>query len=213
MNDTSTPTGLPSATPEPAAGPPPRRRGMGSTRSMVISMVIVAFAVVGWWAFVPRSTPTAQPVADVAGIAREIGISRHWDPAVADGLPSTWSPVNVRLVTLSDQPPTWQAGYDVPGGKYIRVLQTANGNTSWVQAQTGNGAAKGIVTIGGVVWSKVERADGGERSLIRSAPLGGLSTVVDGTGSWSQLIQFAASVKPLSKSALATKGPTTAPSS
>jgi hypothetical protein len=174
---------------------------------MVISMVIVMLAVLAWWAFVPRSDQgTQQPVADIAGIAREVGISEHWDPAVADGLPKGWQPVNVTLVTAS-QPNTWQAGYDAPGGKYARVLQTKNGSTAWVQQQTSAASSSGSVVLNGVRWTKMERPSGGERSLVRSQPLGGLSTVVTGTGDWAQLQEFAASLKPLSKSALATKAP------
>lgn len=179
---------------------------------MVISMVIVVLAVIGWWAFVPRSDQPAQPVADLAGVAREVGISKHWDPAVADGLPQDWQPVNVRLVTASNLPDTWQAGYDVPDGKYIRLLQTEDGGSDWVKTQTGGGAAQGSVTIAGVKWSKVARSDGGERSLVRSEPLAGLTTVVDGTGDWPQLTRFAKSLEPLSKSSLATKAPASAAS-
>lgn len=201
----------PSPTPQSNATgrPPARRRGLGSVRNMIISTVLVVLAVLAWWAFVPRSSQPPQPVADIAGIAREVGITEHWDPAVPDGLPKGWQPVNVRMVVASGQPDTWQAGYDVSGGKYIRVLQTKDANAAWVQTQTGNGSAKGSIRIDGVTWAKVERADGGERSLVRSAPLGGLATVVDGTGDWSQLTRFATSLKPLSKSSLATNGPTT----
>ncbi|MBB2894361.1 DUF4245 family protein [Flexivirga oryzae] len=208
---TGTPTDRPSPPPAPGADQPPtRRRGLGSVRSMVISTVIVVLAVIGWWAFVPRSDQPAAPVADIAGIAREVGIAQHWDPAVADGLPKGWQPVNVRLVTAEHLPPTWQAGYDVSGGKYIRVLQTEDTSDDWVNTQTGDGAAQGTVTIDGVKWAKTERSDGGERSLVRSTPLGGLATVVDGTGDWSQLTRFAKALKPLSRSSLATKGPTAA---
>lgn len=179
------------------------RRGLGSFRSMVISTVLVVLAVLAWWAFVPRTNQPAQPVADVAGIAREIGLAKHWDPAVADGLPKGWAPVNVRLVSASGQPDTWQAGYDAPGGKYARVLQTKNGSTSWVRAQTSATGTVGSLVVDGVTWSKAERSGGGERSLIRSAPLGGLSTIVTGTGDWAQLQQFAKSLKPLSHSQMA----------
>ena len=175
---------------------------------MIISMVIVVLAVIGWWAFVPRSDQPAAPVADIGGIAREVGISQHWDPAVADGLPTGWVPVNVRLVPAEHLPDTWQAGYDISGGKYIRVLQTERTSAEWLQTQTGGGASQGTVTINGVKWTRTARSDGGERSLVRSQPLGGLATVVDGTGDWSQLVRFAKALRPLSKSSLATKGPT-----
>nr|WP_281358872.1 DUF4245 domain-containing protein [Flexivirga aerilata] len=177
---------------------------MGSAKNMVISAVVVALACLAWWAFVPRQEKVTRPVADVGGIAREIGIQQHWDPAVADGLPAGWSPVNVRLRTQSGVPPTWQAGYDAPGDGYAAVLQTKDGNAGWVKAQTGSGADKGTVAIAGGQWTKIERSDGEQRSLVRAAPLGGLTTVVTGTGDWTQLQGFAATVKPFSASALAT---------
>lgn len=206
-----TETGSTTATPPsaPQGGQP--RRGMGSVRNMVISAVVVSLGCIAWWAFVPRSDKVTPPTVDVAGIAREIGLSQKWDPAVADGLPSGWSPVNVRLVSLSSQPKTWQAGYDAPNDGYAAVVQTkvsGDNRTSWIKAQTGSGSAKGNVTIGGVTWAKVERSDGNQRSLVRQSALSGLATVVIGTGSWSQVQQFASALKPLSKSQLSSTGPT-----
>lgn len=215
VSESETPAGGPSVTPQsPADGPATvgqpasRRRGLGSARSMVISMVLVMLAVLAWWAWVPRASNPTQPTADVAGIAREIGLSKHWDPAVAVGLPRGWQPVNVRLVSVDQQPDTWQAGYDAPGGTYARVVQTDNGAASWVQAQTGQSTAAGAVTLHGVRWSKLQRSDGGERSLVRATDLAGLSTIVTGTGNWAQLQTFVKALKPLSKSQLATSAPT-----
>lgn len=175
---------------------------------MIISMVLVMLAVLVWWAWVPRASNTAQPTADVAGIAREVGLSKHWDPAVAVGLPKGWQAVNARLVTVDKQPDTWQAGYDAPGDTYARVVQTENGEPTWVSAQTGESKPAGSVTVQGVRWSKVQRTDGGERSLVRSKDLAGLTTIVTGTGGWDQLQEFAKSLKPLSKSQLSTSGAT-----
>ncbi len=176
---------------------------MGSARSMIISMVLVVLAVLAWWAWVPRADQTQHTVVDVAGIAREVGLSKHWDPAIAAGLPKSWQPVNVSLVSTDNQPDTWQAGYDAPGGSYARVVQTENGSPDWVRAQTDKSEAAGTVTLDGVQWKKLSRPDGGERALVRSKDLAGLSTVVSGTGDWSQLQKFAASLRPLSKSRLA----------
>lgn len=180
---------------------------------MIISMVLVMVAALAWWAWVPRATNTTQPTSDVAGIAREVGLSKRWDPAVPVGLPKGWQAVNVRLVSVANQPDTWQAGYDAPGGTYARVVQTGNGDAGWVKAQTGDSNSAGSVTVHGVRWSKLLRSDGGERSLVRSSELGGLSTIVTGTGDWGQLQAFAKALKPLSKSQLTKSGPTTPPAS
>jgi hypothetical protein len=219
VSESETPAGGTSTTPQardgraPAEQPAPRRRGLGSARSMIISMVLVMLAALIWWAWVPRASNTAQPTADIAGIAREVGLSKHWDPAVAEGLPKGWQPVNVRLVSADKQPDTWQAGYDAPGDDYARVVQTKDGAASWVHAQTSTSTPAGTVTVNGVRWSKLQRSDGGERSLVRSEDLGGLTTIVTGTGDWAQLQEFAKSLKPLSKSQLSRTGRTTQPTS
>lgn len=219
VSESETPAGGTSTTPQSPDGrptveqPAPRRRGLGSARSMIISMVLVMLAVLIWWAWVPRASNTAQPTADVAGIAREVGLSKHWDPAVAVGLPKGWQPVNVRLVSADKQPDTWQAGYDAPGDSYARVVQTKDGATSWVQAQTSESTSAGSVSVNGVRWSKLQRSDGGERSLVRSEDLGGLTTIVTGTGNWDELQEFAKSLKPLSRSQLSKTGPTAQPTS
>lgn len=205
MDDVTTPgQTMPSDDSTPSAAPPARRGMPGGIKSMLISTVVVVAACLVWWAFVPRVNRVSQPVEDVAGIAREIGLQQHWDPAVADGLPAGWQAVNVTLLDQSGQPATWQAGYDGPNNGYAAVLQTNDGGASWVNAQTGGGSTQGTVTIGGVAWTKVQRSDGDQRSLVRSSELSGLSTVVTGTGSWAQIEQFAAAVKPLSKSSLVT---------
>lgn len=220
VSESETPPGGPSAAPQspvdgraPVGRSAPSRRGLGSARSMIISMVLVMLAVLVWWAWVPRASNTTQPTEDVAGIAREVGLSKHWDPAVAVGLPNGWQAVNVRLVSVGEQPDTWQAGYDAPGGSYARIVQTKDGAAAWVQAQTGVSKPDGFVTVHGVRWSKLQRTDGGERSLVRSADLGGLTTIVTGTGSWDQLQSFAKSLQPLSKSQLSKSGPTKAATS
>ncbi len=163
----------------------------------MISMVVVVAACLVWVALFPRTKKVQQPVADAAGIAREVGSSQRWDVAIADGLPRGWSPINVRL--LSDvRPATWQAGYDAPEDRYVAVRQTPGGGAAWVRAQTGSAKRTGTVTIGGTSWTAYVRDDGDQRALVRSTPLGRLATVVIGTGPQSQLERFAAALRPLS---------------
>ncbi|NHN55128.1 DUF4245 domain-containing protein [Calidifontibacter sp. DB0510] len=168
----------------------------GSARSLIISMVLVALGAVIWLALVPRPSKVDAPTADVTGIARERSRAQQWSLAYPQGLPSGWRPVNVRMLPAQNEQPTWQAGYDGPNGGYAAVLQTSGKPTSWMRSQTDGAAARGMVTIGGTGWAKVEKSDPDQRSLVRTAPLNGLTTVVTGTGSWEQLQQFAAALKP-----------------
>ncbi len=189
------------ATPRPdAARPPAPRRGMrGSAKSMVISMVVVVAAVIGWLAMVPRVSSVSQPVADVKGIAREVSHAQHWDIAIAQGLPSEWKPTNVRLMKQKHLPKTWQAGYTGPDNAYVAVRQTKNGSADWVRHQVGSGHRAGTATIDGVTWTRYQQPSNDQLSLVRGQKLGGLSTVVTGKAHWSQLEMLAKALTPYSK--------------
>lgn len=178
---------------------PAPRRMRGGVRSMVISMIVLLAAVAVWVAMVPRVSSVSTPVADPQGIAREIGAQQKWDIAIPVGLPDGWSAQNVTLLTFEKQPATWQAGYDAPGGGYVAVFQTRDGDRTWVKNQTYSGVQAGTVTIGGVSWTRYDRASKDQKSLVRSQPLSGLSTVVTGLASWEQLQQFAGALQPISQ--------------
>ena len=189
--------GVSSAASEPSGTARPR--GMrGSAKSMVISMVVVGAACLVWLAFLPRISSVPQATVDDHGIARETAARKHWDVAIAqDG--RAWRPVNVRMLSLEDQRPTWQAGYAGPDDAYAAAQQTAGGDARWTRQQTGTDNRAGESTIGGVAWQRYEDVGHDQKSLVRSAPLGGLSTVVTGKGSWGQLEQFAGTLVPFSK--------------
>ncbi|GAB3582761.1 hypothetical protein GCM10027579_13050 [Calidifontibacter terrae] len=165
---------------------------------MVISMIVVAVAVIGWVAMVPRVQQVNRNVVDIHGIAREVGDSQKWTVAYPQPAPKGWTPTNVSLVTGTGQPATWQAGYDLPGGNYIAVEQTKAGDAGWVKAQTNGGGDKGTVQIAGVTWSKRYNVGNSQSSLVAMQPVNGLSTVVTGKADWSQLVTFAQALKPVS---------------
>lgn len=187
-----------------AAGPqapaPPaaaRPRGMrGSARSMVISMLVVLAAVAVWVALVPRVSSTAQPVQDPAGVAREVNRQQRWTVALPVGLGERWVPTNVRLVRITDLPPSWQAGYRTPSGEYALVRQTARGDAAWVREQTARGRAQGQVALRNGTWTRYVGGDSGQQALVRTQPLGGLTTVVIGKADFPELEALAAALAP-----------------
>lgn len=196
--------------PGQATEPAPKPRGMrGSAKSMVISMIVVIAAVLGWLAMVPRVSSVSRPVADVDGIAREVSHTQRWDVAVADGLPDEWKPTNVRMLTPKHQQRTWQAGYTGPDSAYVAVRQTKDGTAAWVHRQVGEGAKAGSTTIDGATWTKYRKESNDQLSLLRAQPISGLTTVVTGTGSWKQLEMLAGALVPYSAT---DHSPTAAPS-
>lgn len=168
----------------------------GSAKSMIISMVLVMLAALAWVSIVPRVQKVDRPGVDVANIARETSISTKWTLVYPQPAPKGWIPANVRLINFEKQPPTWQAGYDLPDSKYIAVQQTDKPSQTWIDHQTNYGKPQGTVEVAGVKWTKLYREGYKQQALVRSEPLNGLATIVTGRADWSQLEQFAALLKP-----------------
>lgn len=191
----------PSTKPE---APAPARRGMsGSAKSIITSMLVLLAGCLVLVALVPRVSSVRPTTANVASIARAVSLGQKWDVAVADKLPDGWTATNVTLIP--GKPDTWQAGYTSPDTKYAAVLQTAGTSQAWTQQQISTSRQVGTVSIGGVTWTRWERTDGNQRSLVRPSELAGLSTVVIGTVSFNELDRFAAALQPLSTSSLGKK--------
>lgn len=177
--------------------PAPKRRGMrGNAKSMIISMLVVMLGVIGWNALIPRVNKIDREGVDVAAIARETNISLKWQVSYPQPAPKGWIPANVRVIRFQNQPPTWQAGYDLPDSKYIAVQQTAEPTEMWVKHQTNYAKPQGTVQVDGAEWTKLYRSSNKQSSLVRKDPLNGLSTIVTGRGEWSELQKFASLLKP-----------------
>jgi hypothetical protein len=192
----------------PPAEKPPARRGLGSLRSMVISMVVILVAVLAWVAMVPRVREISQPAVDVASVATQVRGETGW--AISQPrLPTGWKATNVRFTSAADGVRTWHAGYLSPDGHYISIDQTAaTGATgTWVSARTSNGQGEGTLSAAGTTWQKLSSPDTVQRSLLSkgsvskgSASQGSVSkgsradeltTVLSGTAPYTQLAQFA----------------------
>jgi Protein of unknown function (DUF4245) len=167
---------------------------LGSAKSMVLSMVAVLVGCAIWIWAVPQSTNPPKPVKNVASIAREVGIEQKWDVALPQGLPKQWVPINIRLIRVDSQPPTWHAGYQAPDEEFVSAEQTDKGDDAWIRRQTQDGDVSGSMTIKGVRWTRYVSGD--VNSLVRTAPLGGLRTVVSGKTDWATLQTFAAALQP-----------------
>lgn len=168
----------------------------GTAKSMVISMVVLLGGCLALYALVPRVESVQPPTANAVSIARSVGAQQKWNVALPQTLPQGWTATNVTLIGTT-APRTWQAGYTAPDDHYAAVKQTRDGDKRWVAQQTGPSTSDGSVLINGANWTKYKRSDGGALSLVRSAPLDGLTTVVVGTGDWPQVELFARAVRPL----------------
>jgi hypothetical protein len=188
VSATSAPDKVPAAPQPPAA-----RRGFGSLRSMVISMVVIMLAVLAWVAMVPRVREISQPAVDVSTVARQVRRDTGW--AISQPrLPAGWKATNVRFASTADGLRTWHAGYLSPDGHYISIDQTSlSGATdAWVSALTSKGQAEGTLSAGGTTWQKLSSADTAQRSLVsQGSGASALATILSGTAPYPQLAQFA----------------------
>lgn len=175
----------------------------GTAKSIITSMLVLVAGCLVLFALTPRVDSVRPTTANVAAIARDVSKTQKWDVAVADGLPKGWTATNVTLIP--GKPNTWQAGYTSPDVKYAAVVQTAGTSEAWTKRQIGDAKQVGTASIGGQTWTRWERGDGDQRSLVRPAPLGGLRTVVIGTVPFEELERFAATLRPLSTSSFSKK--------
>ena len=184
-------TSTPDTVPGPAVRSPARRRGFGSMRSMVISMVVILVAVLAWVAMVPRISEISQPAVDVTSVARQVRQETSWAISQPQ-LPAGWKATNVRFTVAGDGLRTWHAGYLSPDGNYVSIDQTQAATDVWVSAQTSGGQPDGTLSAAGTLWQKLSSRDTVQRSLVsRGSPANEPSTVLSGTASYDQLAQFA----------------------
>lgn len=185
--------------PAPAVQPPTSRRGLGSSRSMVISMMVVLAAVLAWVAMVPRVREVSQPAVDVTSVALHVRRETGWAISQPQ-LPAGWKATNVRFTPADGGVRTWHAGYLSPDGQYISIDQTpvTGASQSWVSAVTSDGQAEGTLAAAGTTWRKLSSRDTVQRSLLSTASgVRPLTTVLSGTAPYAQLAEFAEALKPV----------------
>lgn len=190
---------------------PAKRRGLGSVRSLVISMLVIMAAVVAWVAMVPRVREVSQPAVDVTSVAIQVRRATGWAISQPQ-LPAGWKATSVRFQAAADGVKTWHAGYLSPEGHYVSIDQTQAGaaTENWVSTMTSNGRPQGTLDAAGVTWRKLSSRAIVQRSLLSmsSASKGPqskgsaeapLTTLLSGTAPYTELAQFAAHLRPVPK--------------
>jgi hypothetical protein len=170
-------------------------------RSMVISMVVILAALLVWVAMVPRVRAINQPAVDVSSVARQVRRETAW-PISQPALPAGWRATSVRFAAAAGGLLTWHAGYLSPGGSYISIDQTKAATDQWVSAETAGGQAEGTLSAAGATWQRLSSRDTVQRSLVsRGSGATGLTTVLSGTATYTQLAAFADMLEPVPASA------------
>ncbi|WEV78016.1 DUF4245 domain-containing protein [Janibacter cremeus] len=174
----------------------------GTAANMVRSMVVIVVITFALYLISGRTNGTATDTVDVVGTAQHHAQQSGHPFAHPKDLPAGWAPSSVRYAS-SEGAMTWQAGYTTPDDEYVSVKQAADPAEEWVGVQTHGGAATGeLTTDDGREWTKRATDGGGQRSLVlQPQEWDGLTTVVTGSGSWSQLEEFAERLVPASTGA------------
>jgi hypothetical protein len=161
---------------------------------MIRSLVVVGGVVVILVLIVPRPSAVTQPPVDVAGIAQGAQSGAGFPLSVPQGLPVEWRATSARLLDGTDHVRTWHAGYQTADAQYAAVEQAKNATSVWLRANTQAGDPVGATLVGGVTWQQYLHENRLQRTLVLVN--GGVTTLVTGTASWTDLEKLAASLRP-----------------
>ena len=120
-------------------------------------------------------------------------------PAVAPrGLPASWQPVSSGLAVGGANGAgtvTWALDYMTPDGLLASLEETNADPAAFVRRMTNSGTALPPSSVNGQAWNLSTTPARGQRSMYRTSPAG-VTLVVTGNATWSELRQLAASLRP-----------------
>jgi len=171
---------------------------MGSTKSLVLSLLAVLGMVAVLVLVVPRVNSVSGPPVDIHATAVDVQQRTQWPIVEAVGLPAGWTPTSARYVRTTDGFMTWHAGYQLPDGTYVAVEQTKDPNRAWIEAQTNRAPKEGTVEAAGRTWTTFVRDTKVQNSLLDDPKTtGDLTTLITGTATLKQMAEFATYLRPV----------------
>ena len=179
----------------PPSPPPSKRRGMGSFRSMIVSMLVLLAMLFAFYAIVPRPERMDRlPVDAVAAVAnaRQVGGAPF---AAVEPMPAGWTANSATFAPAADGTRTWSVGY-LHDGRYNGLKQAVGAPQKWYTAQLSGLRREGSTTVGGSAWERWVDADTPEYRLVKRGTGSALSTVVVSSQSYEDAAAFAARLTP-----------------
>ncbi len=157
----------------------------------VVAAIVAVIAVL-------KYQPPPDPVRPVDPIPAAQEVARVADFPILVPADPGWQATAVRYESTpqSDGAKVWFTGgvYSVDG-PFASISQSTAASDYYLEEQTSAGRPADLSTVDGVNWQRYESPKG-DRSLVLLAS--GETTVVAGTGSWTDLERFAGSVLPVS---------------
>ncbi|MDP4014623.1 MAG: DUF4245 domain-containing protein [Candidatus Nanopelagicales bacterium] len=182
------------------------RRGRGSGRAVsdiAVSMGLVTVAIVVLMVFNWR--PELGPVRelDVQPVARLAAREASFPILLANPGPG-WRSTSARWDPSEESmgKAVWLNGWVSPRGRSAAVVQSSATSQVFITEQTLGGQRVQSADwpwqgppVGNDTWVAYENESGEQRSLVRVAP--DQTIIVTGTGRWSDLTEFAGSLRPV----------------
>ena len=153
----------------------------------VVLAVVGALLLVTW-----RPDPDPVRVVDIDPLVI-VAIAQADYPIVVPTLPGL-RPTSVRWEPTeeSGEIAVWHVGYVTEGDQYLEITQSTASDPLFLERETGNGEISGLIDIDGQQWQYFTAGTG--NSLVGLS--GGVTTIVQGTGTESELTQAVRSLMP-----------------
>lgn len=157
-------------------------------RSMAVVLAVVGALLLVTW----RPDPDPVRVVDINPLVI-VATAQADYPIVVPTLPGL-RPTSVRWEPTeeSGEIAVWHVGYVTEGDQYLEITQSTASDPLFLERETGNGEISGLIDIDGQQWQYFT-ADTGN-SLV--GLLGGVTTIIQGTGTESELTQAVRSLTP-----------------
>ena len=157
-------------------------------RSMAVVLAVVGALLLVTW----RPDPDPVRVVDIDPLVI-VATAQADYPIVVPTLPGL-RPTSVRWEPTeeSGEIAVWHVGYVTEGDQYLEITQSTASDPLFLERETGNGEISGLIEIDGQQWQYFT-ADTGN-SLV--GLLGGVTTIIQGTGTESELTQAVRSLTP-----------------
>ncbi|RKS80669.1 uncharacterized protein DUF4245 [Motilibacter peucedani] len=163
------------------------RRGRGSVRDLVLSLLAV-LAVVGVIVLAsPREGGSPVHEIDYSSALADARRTASFAVVAPEGLPAGWRPTSTRTDRRNGTT-HWHIGFVTPKDAYASVEQSDRAPYAFVGEMTERGTTQGVLQIGGTAWVRTFSSLRDHRALWNTTD--GQTTVVGGTASWAELEQL-----------------------
>jgi hypothetical protein len=182
--------------PEAEALPAPPKRGRGRqtagdmVRSLAVVVVLVGIIVAFNVAGQPEEVVRDVDYVSAATQARQ---QASYDVLAPSSLLPGWRATSARTRAV-DGAVHWHLGLVTGAGDYAGVEQSDGERAGFVGDYADRARTAGTVTIAGASWRRLEGGEPEPRALVRTD--GGVTTIVAGSATWSELRALAASLRP-----------------